>query len=279
MDRRDACALFNWGLALCYRGQLVAEEAGDNEEYKALADRMFCAAIDKFEAMLSMTDRWHASALLNWALALRGRSRASPVHELSPLILSQALSSPPPFIAPLAPPLPPALLNWALALRDRSRLRPLSSVSRLRLTQEALQLLRQAAKRDSPLSDGSPRDPTFSEVRNALVLCEAEVAKLKEMVGRGADGGRGSGGRALRPGNESTEIGIFEGFIVVYRFIADLHFYVTGGEDENELILSTVLTAFFEAVSHLLRGNVEKKTVLENLDLVLLCLDELVDGG
>ncbi|CAI5498950.1 unnamed protein product [Closterium sp. Naga37s-1] len=76
-----------------------------------------------------------------------------------------------------------------------------------------------------------------------------------------------------------AEIGIFEGFIVVYKFIADLHFYVTGGEEENELILSTVLTAFFEAVSHLLRGNVEKKTVLENLDLVLLCLDELVDGG
>ncbi|CAI5464021.1 unnamed protein product [Closterium sp. Yama58-4] len=164
MDRRDARALFNWGLALCYRGQLVAEEAGDNEEYKALADRMFCAAIDKFEAMLSMTDRWHASALL----------------------------------------------NWALALRDRSRLRPLSSVSRLRLTQEALQLLRQAAKRDSPLSDGSPRDPTFSEVRNALVLCEAEVAKLKEMVGTSADGGRGSGGRdggasrVLRPGNDTN---------------------------------------------------------------------------
>ncbi|CAI5989325.1 unnamed protein product [Closterium sp. NIES-64] len=81
------------------------------------------------------------------------------------------------------------------------------------------------------------------------------------------------------PVSRAAEIGIFEGFIVVYRFIADLHFYVTGGEDENELILSTVLTAFFEAVSHLLRGNVEKKTVLENLDLVLLCLDELVDGG
>lgn len=27
------------------------------------------------------------------------------------------------------------------------------------------------------------------------------------------------------------------------------------------------------------RGNVEKKEVLENLDLILLCLDEIVDGG
>jgi hypothetical protein len=39
----------------------------------------------------------------------------------------------------------------------------------------------------------------------------------------------------------------------VYKFISDLHFYVTGGEDENELILATVLQGFFDAVALLLR--------------------------
>ncbi|BBM97469.1 coatomer subunit zeta [Marchantia polymorpha subsp. ruderalis] len=76
-----------------------------------------------------------------------------------------------------------------------------------------------------------------------------------------------------------AEIGMFDGYVVVYKFISDLHFYVTGGDDENELILATVLQGFFDAVAILLRSNVEKKTVLENLDLVLLCLDEIVDGG
>lgn len=76
-----------------------------------------------------------------------------------------------------------------------------------------------------------------------------------------------------------AEIGLFDGYIAVYKFVSDLHFYVTGGDDENELILSTVLQGFFDAVSLLLRSNVDKKTVLENLDLVLLCLDEIVDGG
>ncbi|BBM97468.1 coatomer subunit zeta [Marchantia polymorpha subsp. ruderalis] len=75
-----------------------------------------------------------------------------------------------------------------------------------------------------------------------------------------------------------AEIGMFDGYVVVYKFISDLHFYVTGGDDENELILATVLQGFFDAVAILL-SNVEKKTVLENLDLVLLCLDEIVDGG
>ncbi|THF97028.1 hypothetical protein TEA_001708 [Camellia sinensis var. sinensis] len=76
-----------------------------------------------------------------------------------------------------------------------------------------------------------------------------------------------------------AEITMFENNIVVYKFVQDLHFFVTGGDDENELILSIVLQGFFDAVGLLLRGNVDKKEALENLDLILLCLDEIIDGG
>eukprot|EP00854_Cymbomonas_tetramitiformis_P021220 gene21220-25496_t len=72
---------------------------------------------------------------------------------------------------------------------------------------------------------------------------------------------------------------MFDNVITVFKFVSDLHFYVTGNQDENELILVTVLQALFDAISLLLRNAVEKKTVLENLDLVLLTLDEIVDGG
>jgi hypothetical protein len=73
---------------------------------------------------------------------------------------------------------------------------------------------------------------------------------------------------------------ILEGkHVVVYKFAADLHFYVTGTVDENEIILASVLNGFFDAVSLLLRGVLEKRAALENLDLVLLTIDELVDGG
>ncbi len=51
----------------------------------------------------------------------------------------------------------------------------------------------------------------------------------------------------------AAEIGMFDGYIVVYKFVSDLHFYVSGGEDENELILATVLQGFFDAVALLLR--------------------------
>eukprot|EP00197_Chlamydomonas_leiostraca_P007747 CAMPEP_0202884658 /NCGR_PEP_ID=MMETSP1391-20130828/41256_1 /ASSEMBLY_ACC=CAM_ASM_000867 /TAXON_ID=1034604 /ORGANISM="Chlamydomonas leiostraca, Strain SAG 11-49" /LENGTH=173 /DNA_ID=CAMNT_0049567879 /DNA_START=121 /DNA_END=642 /DNA_ORIENTATION=- len=78
---------------------------------------------------------------------------------------------------------------------------------------------------------------------------------------------------------QEAEIVMFDNYIMVYKYLGDLMFYVTGSQDENELILYTVLQAFYESVSVLLRQQVEKKTVLENLDLVLLAMDEIVDGG
>jgi hypothetical protein len=46
---------------------------------------------------------------------------------------------------------------------------------------------------------------------------------------------------------------MFDNYIVVYKYLGDLIFYVTGSQDENELILYSVLTAFFESISILLR--------------------------
>jgi coatomer subunit zeta len=51
----------------------------------------------------------------------------------------------------------------------------------------------------------------------------------------------------------TAEIVMFDGQIVVYKFIQDLHFFVTGGEEDNELILASVLQGFSDAVDLLLR--------------------------
>ncbi|GAA0153455.1 vesicle coat protein [Lithospermum erythrorhizon] len=76
-----------------------------------------------------------------------------------------------------------------------------------------------------------------------------------------------------------AEIAMLENNLIVYKFVQDLHFFVTGGDDENELILANVLNGFHDAVVLLLRNNVDQREALENLDLILLCLDEIVDGG
>lgn len=51
----------------------------------------------------------------------------------------------------------------------------------------------------------------------------------------------------------TAEITLLENNIIIYKFIQDLHFFVTGGDDENEVILASVLQGFFDAVTLLLR--------------------------
>ncbi|KAF8756633.1 Coatomer protein [Rhizoctonia solani] len=48
---------------------------------------------------------------------------------------------------------------------------------------------------------------------------------------------------------------------------------------ENELMTHSALVGFTDALSLLLRGQVEKRAILENLDLTLLALDETIDDG
>ncbi|KAF7239611.1 Coatomer subunit zeta-2, partial [Varanus komodoensis] len=75
------------------------------------------------------------------------------------------------------------------------------------------------------------------------------------------------------------EIAFLEGLTIVYKSSIDLFFYVVGSPHENELMLMSVLTCLFETLNHMLRKNVEKRTLVENMDAVFLVVDEIVDGG
>lgn len=46
-----------------------------------------------------------------------------------------------------------------------------------------------------------------------------------------------------------------------------------------QLILASVMHCVYESMSHILKKNVEKKSLLDNLDMVILALDEICDGG
>ncbi|KAI0753176.1 Longin-like domain-containing protein [Daedaleopsis nitida] len=75
------------------------------------------------------------------------------------------------------------------------------------------------------------------------------------------------------------DIILYDSHLAVYKHSLDLIFYIIGDPSENELMLHAALVAFSDAVHMLLRNQVEKRGVLENLDLVLLCLDETIDDG
>jgi len=82
--------------------------------------------------------------------------------------------------------------------------------------------------------------------------------------------------KTKKPGGD---IILYESHLVLYKHSLDLIFYIIGPATENELMLNSALQAFFDAVSLLLRNQPEKRSVLENLDMVLLCLDEVIDDG
>jgi len=75
------------------------------------------------------------------------------------------------------------------------------------------------------------------------------------------------------------DIILYDSHLAVYRHSLDLILYFIAGPTENELMLSTALSSLTEALILLLRNQLEKRGVLENLDLVLLCLDETIDDG
>merc|ERR1712216_641021 len=80
-----------------------------------------------------------------------------------------------------------------------------------------------------------------------------------------------------------TDIIMLDQSVVVFHFVSDCLFYVVGKVDDNELLLEAVLNGLVEALTSLLSNGlgsqVEKLTMMEQLEKVLITVDELVDGG
>ncbi len=60
---------------------------------------------------------------------------------------------------------------------------------------------------------------------------------------------------------------MFDNVVVVYKFFGDLMFFVTGSQDENELLLYSVLQAFYESISLLLRQGQSIQLLIDNVQI------------
>ncbi|KAF8692359.1 hypothetical protein HU200_039687 [Digitaria exilis] len=103
IDSGDVKALYNWGLALIFRAQLLADIGS---EAAVDADRMYLAAIDKFDAMLSRSNTYAPEGLMT-TLNCDGIA---------------------------------ALYRWGTALQQRSQLRPRNNREKIRLLEQAKSL-------------------------------------------------------------------------------------------------------------------------------------------
>ncbi|XP_023320807.1 coatomer subunit zeta-1 [Eurytemora carolleeae] len=77
----------------------------------------------------------------------------------------------------------------------------------------------------------------------------------------------------------NSEIILLDGITILYKSNIDLFFYVVGRINENELVLLSVLNCLFESINSVLKKNLDRKTVMECLHLVLMIFDEICEEG
>jgi coatomer subunit zeta len=98
---------------------------------------------------------------------------------------------------------------------------------------------------------------------------------------------------------QTSDVILYDNKVVVFKMESDVMIYVVGGPDENEILLYNVVLALRDTLSILLkfvlptnilrnhvriltfahRNSTDKRTIMENYDLVTLAIDEIIDDG
>ncbi|KAI1018906.1 hypothetical protein LB505_002787 [Fusarium chuoi] len=78
---------------------------------------------------------------------------------------------------------------------------------------------------------------------------------------------------------QNGDIILYDNRIVLYKMESDVMMYVVGSVDENEILLYNTILALRDSLHILFKQSVDKRTIVENYDLVSLAIDEIVDDG
>ncbi|KAK4139055.1 putative coatomer subunit zeta [Dichotomopilus funicola] len=86
-------------------------------------------------------------------------------------------------------------------------------------------------------------------------------------------------GLLAKTAKQTGDILLYDNRIVLYKMESDVALYIVGSVDENEILLYNVLLALRDSLHLLFKQSVDKRTVVENYDLVSLAVDEICDDG
>ncbi|KAI9800130.1 MAG: Golgi-to-ER vesicle coat component [Piccolia ochrophora] len=78
---------------------------------------------------------------------------------------------------------------------------------------------------------------------------------------------------------QTSDIILYDNRVVMFKTESDVMLYVVGGAEENEILLYSVVLALRDSLNILLKNSTDKRTIIENYDLVSLAIDEIVDDG
>jgi len=72
---------------------------------------------------------------------------------------------------------------------------------------------------------------------------------------------------------------MYEGKLIIYQNIVDVFIYVIANQYQNELMLYNFMNSFIDTLNILLKNQVEKRIIMDNMDVVFLAIDECLDEG
>ncbi|KAI5967673.1 RET3 [Candida margitis] len=75
------------------------------------------------------------------------------------------------------------------------------------------------------------------------------------------------------------DILLYDNNLIVYKQINDTSLVLVSPINENECLMYSTLTNLVESLTILLNNTIDKTTVIENYDLVVLAIDETIDDG
>jgi hypothetical protein len=78
---------------------------------------------------------------------------------------------------------------------------------------------------------------------------------------------------------QNTDIILFDNHAVVYKEYSDFVVYIIGGLDQNEVLLYNVLQGLTGAFEIILDSQLDKRSLLESYDMLVIAIDETVDDG
>ena len=69
-----------------------------------------------------------------------------------------------------------------------------------------------------------------------------------------------------------------DNYVAIFRTYSDMTIFIVGLADDNELILGLVLDCVHECFDRIFKGQIERRSLINNMSGVILVIDELLDG-
>eukprot|EP01083_Nonionella_stella_P289485 985073_1 len=76
-----------------------------------------------------------------------------------------------------------------------------------------------------------------------------------------------------------TDVLLFNDHLVLYISSSNVRIFLVASSSANELVVDEVLRALESALTTLLKGTIDTRGIIDNMDYVLLAIDELCEDG